>query len=384
MSAESATGVRRRPPNRKEQILESARTLIVEGGSRNVSMAQIASRVGITAGALYRHFANKAVLIEAVIEASFDEVSPTFGQGRNLSETLGEVCSLAATRREVGALWWQEAGSLPIDARTALRDRLRWINQRYAELIRIERPDLPDGGPELLAWGIQSLLASTSSYKTRMSEPEFSGLLTAACWSLCHAQVAPPRRRSSERGGRLEPVSKRERLLGHAIELFGENGYDMTGLDDIGTAAGVTGPNLYSYFESKSEILEAAVERATAALWLLLHGVLRQHDDPRAALTSLVSGYVELALDRTILTSVLQADRPALSDSARAREREYVAEWTALLQAARPDLAGARARVLVHSALGVIHAMARIDHLRDNTRFPDGLAAIALAVLFAA
>lgn len=61
--AAELVGIRRRPKDRKDQIVEAARQLIVARGYRNVSMAEIAEAVGITAGALYRHFANKAVLL---------------------------------------------------------------------------------------------------------------------------------------------------------------------------------------------------------------------------------------------------------------------------------------------------------------------------------
>ncbi|MFC7756392.1 TetR/AcrR family transcriptional regulator [Tsukamurella soli] len=165
----SPATVRRRPKNRKEQILESARALIVELGYRNVSMAQIADRVGITAGALYRHFANKSVLLAAVIEDGFADVTPEFGPRVRLAEALGESCELAATHRDVGALWWREARNLPDDLQDTMRHRLREINRRYAELIEIDRPNLRDGQAEELAWGCRRF--SRARARTRHASP---------------------------------------------------------------------------------------------------------------------------------------------------------------------------------------------------------------------
>ncbi len=48
-----------RPRNRKAQIITVAREQFGRSGYHNVSMEGIASAVGITAGALYRHFPNK-------------------------------------------------------------------------------------------------------------------------------------------------------------------------------------------------------------------------------------------------------------------------------------------------------------------------------------
>ncbi|GAA4385013.1 TetR/AcrR family transcriptional regulator [Tsukamurella soli] len=379
----SPATVRRRPKNRKEQILESARALIVELGYRNVSMAQIADRVGITAGALYRHFANKSVLLAAVIEDGFADVTPEFGPRVRLAEALGESCELAATHRDVGALWWREARNLPDDLQDTMRHRLREINRRYAELIEIDRPNLRDGQAEELAWGVQAVLASPSSHTSRIPDAQFAALLTAACTALCAVELDAPTPLPARPASRLEPVSMRESLLGHAIVLFGERGYEATGLDDIGTAAGVSGPNLYSYFDSKADILQAAVERGTSALWLLLHAVLRENEKPQPALADLVRGYVELALNRTVLTSLLQSEQATLPTVARARQREYVAEWVALLRACRPNLDETPTRVLVHTALSVVHTLARIEHLPANASFPADVTAIALAVLFA-
>ena len=376
------TAVRRRPKDRNVQILAAARELFIELGYRNVSMAQIAGRVGITAGALYRHFSNKSVLLDAVIRASLDDVVPAFEPTASLADVLAESCRKVVARRNVGTLWWRESRNLPEDLREALRGRLRAVNGQYADRIRAHRPTLSEPSAEELAWGVQSILASVGSHSPRIGDVEFASVLTRACEALCDVELSPSQSMPEWRPTGLEPASKRESLLSQAVALFGEKGYDATGLDDIGAAAGVTGPNLYGYFDSKADILQAAVERGTSALWLLLHAVLRQHDEPRRALSDLVVGYVQLAIDKTILTSLLLTERQALSDLARIRQREYVAEWVALLRAARADLDEGTARVLVHTALGVIHTMPEIESRPENDEFPTDLAAMAMAVLF--
>jgi AcrR family transcriptional regulator len=378
----AGTAVRRRPKDRNLQILAAARELFVELGYRNVSMAQIAERVGITAGALYRHFSNKSVLLDAVITASLDDVVPAFEPTASLADVLAESCRKVVARRNVGTLWWRESRNLPEDLREALRVRLRAVNGQYADCIRTQRPTLSEPSAQELAWGVQSILASVGSHSPRIGDVEFASVLTRACEALSAVELSPSRAVPERRPTGLEPASKRESLLRHAVALFGEKGYDATGLDDIGAAAGVTGPNLYGYFENKADILQAAVERGTSALWLLLHAVLRQHDEPRHALSELVAGYVQLAIDRTILTSLLLTERQTLTDVARIQQREYVAEWVALLRAARADLDEGTARVLVHTTLGVIHTMPEIESRQANGGFPADLAAMAMAVLY--
>jgi AcrR family transcriptional regulator len=383
MSVSAPTTVRRRPKDRKDQIIEAARELIGEAGYRNVSMAQIADRVGITAGALYRHFSNKAVLLGAVIDKSLDEVmSPTDDPDVDLDEALTRACEQVVTRRDVGALWWREARHLDPVTLGRLRARLRDNNRTYQALIRARRRALSNERAERLAWGVQAILASPSFHATKVPHADFVALLSAACRALCATQLGPPRPKTRVRRGRLEPVSKRESLLAHAVALFERDGFEATALNDIGAAAGVTGPNLYSYFESKADILDVAMARGVSALWLLLHGVLRDNDDPAHALRDLVRGYAQLASQRTVLVSTLLTEQQSADDPGRASQREYVAEWIALLRAARPDLDETSARVLVHTALAVIHNMTRIGQEQDDPGFFDDVAEMATAVLF--
>ena len=86
MTADAAA-VRRRPKDRKQQILVQARDLFLGLGYPNVSMAMIADRVGITAGALYRHYSTKADLLEAVVRDAFRTVTPP-AEGLALDELI--------------------------------------------------------------------------------------------------------------------------------------------------------------------------------------------------------------------------------------------------------------------------------------------------------
>ncbi len=54
--------------NPREVILEATRRLSASDGLHGLTMRKVAAEVGVTAPALYRHFGNKAELIEALIE----------------------------------------------------------------------------------------------------------------------------------------------------------------------------------------------------------------------------------------------------------------------------------------------------------------------------
>lgn len=52
--------------NVREQILDGARRAIAEHGVQNVTTRQIAAEAGVAIGTFYRHFASKAVALEAL------------------------------------------------------------------------------------------------------------------------------------------------------------------------------------------------------------------------------------------------------------------------------------------------------------------------------
>src|SRR5689334_21565085 len=58
----------------------------------------------------------------------------------------------------------------------------------------------------------------------------------------------------------------RQRILGAALELFSERGFDGASTRDIATAAGVTQPLLHYHFSSKDDLWRAAVDNVFASL----------------------------------------------------------------------------------------------------------------------
>src|SRR5689334_3573886 len=83
--------------------------------------------------------------------------------------------------------------------------------------------------------------------------------------------------------------SRRDEILEIAVGLFASRGYHGVSMDDIGAAAGVTGPALYHHFAGKEAMLAAALIPVSE---LLLDGgrsrVARHASDPHACLAALI------------------------------------------------------------------------------------------------
>jgi AcrR family transcriptional regulator len=98
--------------------------------------------------------------------------------------------------------------------------------------------------------------------------------------------------------------SRREELLAAATRLFRQRGYLAVTTDEIGAAAGMTGPSVYHYFTSKADLLNAAVSRAAEWLSLGRAQVAVRGDPPGQALGHLLRHYIDISLSSSDLLGV--------------------------------------------------------------------------------
>ncbi|MCQ9183356.1 TetR/AcrR family transcriptional regulator [Streptomyces sp. IBSBF 2953] len=85
---------------------------------------------------------------------------------------------------------------------------------------------------------------------------------------------------------------KRQRLVAAAASVLHERGVERTTIADIARAADVPVGNVYYYFKTKDELVEAALGRHAEHLDALT-ARLDRLADPRERLKSLVAGWVE-------------------------------------------------------------------------------------------
>jgi AcrR family transcriptional regulator len=155
--------------------------------------------------------------------------------------------------------------------------------------------------------------------------------------------------------------SRRDEILEIAVGLFASRGYHGVSMDDIGSAAGVTGPALYHHFAGKEAMLVAALIPVSEGL---LHGgkdrVARHPDDARAALGDLSEFHVEFARETPAVIALHLHELDRLPEEPRRQirrlQRLYVEEWVGVLGVLRPNLDAGEARVLAHAAFGLMNS----------------------------
>jgi AcrR family transcriptional regulator len=72
-----------------EKILAAARELLDKEGAEAVTMRGVAGAVGITAMAIYRHFPDRAALLNAVADQGFEELAAQLA-GKRYTGTTGQ------------------------------------------------------------------------------------------------------------------------------------------------------------------------------------------------------------------------------------------------------------------------------------------------------
>lgn len=156
-------------------------------------------------------------------------------------------------------------------------------------------------------------------------------------------------------------ASRRDLLLTRAASLFRHRGYHAVGVDDIGAAAGISGPAVYRHFQSKGHVLVALFDRVVAGLLEKARDI-RANAAPGDALAGLVHAHAHFAVANAELVAVYQQEAGSLPEPARGRllehQRRYVDEWVAALRQVRPDVTAPAARAAVHGALGLLNSVA--------------------------
>ena len=155
-------------------------------------------------------------------------------------------------------------------------------------------------------------------------------------------------------------ADRREALLDAAASLFAERGFTRVSLEELGAAAGVSGPAVYRHFDGKQDVLAAILVDASSNLRSGAQRVIESATTPRAALESLVQFHVDFALGNADVIRVQDRDLDSLTaddqHTVRALQRSYVELWVETLAQLHPDAATSELRTRAHATFGLINS----------------------------
>ena len=153
---------------------------------------------------------------------------------------------------------------------------------------------------------------------------------------------------------------RRSQLLAAAEQLMADRGYLAVRLEDIGAAAGISGPAIYRHFPNKESLLVELLVGISTRLLAGAQSVLAEAPDPDAALDGLIEFHLDFALSEPDLIRIQDRDLDNLPAAAqqqvRRAQRRYVEIWVSVLRKLDPALAEADARVMAHAAFGLLNS----------------------------
>jgi AcrR family transcriptional regulator len=173
-----------------------------------------------------------------------------------------------------------------------------------------------------------------------------------------------------------------------AAELFQERGFHATGIDDIGEAAGVSGPAIYRHFKSKDAILLAILDQALDDLAEVIDRARIEGDDPATQLERFVRTQAGFAIKSPHVVDLLANERNHLPLPDRSRivrkQRLNRAEWMHVISEARPDLLDPGVRLRLYGIVGLFRDMvtAPVREI-DREELVDVMARMVLAAVYA-
>jgi AcrR family transcriptional regulator len=369
----AANAVRRRPKDRKAQIARASAEAFSALGFHGVSMETIASRVGISAAALYRHYSSKYELFrDAVLSlgqqlvdctAFADDADPEVA----LRRLVAALIDTAMANRESGGLYRWEGRYLRGDDQATLIAQMRTVHQRIQMPLSAIRPELTSRQRWVLSIAVLSVIGSIVDHRAKLPAIQVRALLADVADAVLAAElpeVADGRASVAPENVPTAEPSKYEALLAESMRLFNLRGYRDTSMEDIAAGVGMPASGIYRYFAGKSDILAAAFRRAADRLSADLTTITTTVADPAQALAAVIDAYVVRSFNQPELDYVYYTERlnMAAADQKilRNMQRATVESWVELLVAVRPEWTPAQARFAVHAAMSLVIDLGRL------------------------
>lgn len=154
--------------------------------------------------------------------------------------------------------------------------------------------------------------------------------------------------------------SRRQALLDAAAGLFAESGFNRVSLEDLGAAAGVSGPAVYRHFPGKQAVLGELLLSVSRDLLDGGRDVVQASADATEALRRLVEFHVDFALSNPDVIRVQDRDFSNLTETDQAEvrmlQRNYVEVWVEVLARLFPGADASERRLRAHAAFGLINS----------------------------
>jgi AcrR family transcriptional regulator len=170
-----------------------------------------------------------------------------------------------------------------------------------------------------------------------------------------------------------------------AARLFWDRGFHEVTMEDIGAAAGIAGPSVYTHFAGKTDLLKTAADRIGERLRVETAEIQAAALPPGPTLARLQERFAALVIDYRDLFGAYFTEGHNLPDRDRAEsrrnQRALVDYWSQVVEAACPGMAAKEARIRVHAAFAVANDLARTRKVAGRADLVSDVRVLMDAVL---
>ena len=284
----------------RERLLELGSSLFATEGYAQVSVRDLAARLGVTTGAIYSNFNSKSELLAAVLDVRIRadmERSERSRRGSWLPQTVHDSLLRTSERGQMRALLLEAAAASRADPelRASLHPTLTalvngWINDYRAwQQTGDVDPDVDMADLPTVLWAIElgiGVLEAQGAMRIKAValadfiggflqslEGEGAERPKATHFPNLESATVPPQARKRVRSSSVpRPTANRTpphrppralttptRLIDVATELFAEKGYGAVTVRDLARATGLTTGSIYGNFPNKAILLVEAI-----------------------------------------------------------------------------------------------------------------------------
>ena len=189
--------------------------------------------------------------------------------------------------------------------------------------------------------------------------------------------------------GKERPGSRRDHLIQTALDLFHRHGYHATGIEKILSTAGVSKPTLYRHFNSKDDLIIAALEKwdEDSRKWLaqeMEKGGEAPRDQVLALFDALGVWFESIGFQGCLFINATvefaERSNPIHQKAAEHKRRfaAYVRDLIAAAGAHDPDETAAQLMILMEGAIITAHTHGHSDAALRARAIAEGIMARAI------
>ncbi len=381
--------------NHRERLYGATVAAVAEDGYEGLSVGAIATRAGVSRGALYEYFSGAPECFLATFEALLDEGLATVGRAyakadgswyERLDSALAALFAVLVEQPAAARLCFLEAYAAG-EAGAALRDRGSETLEGLVRDALEQSPERAGMPPEAVGAIVGGIRTIAQARLRRRSEAELPALVPELIgWLSGYEQPAIALREPGSRapdGPRFVAISHRDRLFVALAKVVYAKGYADTNVSDVVAAAGVSLSTFYEYFDGKEEAFLATcdfgIDQAFASVrhaW--------EREAPTGWPAQVRAGMRELLnflASEPEWSYVAMVEIFAAGARARARRDRTIALFTGLVEPGR-DLEPSVSPIVIEALGGAIYSLMYSEIRRTGAEtLPEILPATVFVLL---